>query len=422
MLHEVIATGRTLDVAISEESAESSPSRDRALARELAYGVVRWYPRLDAIVTRMLERPLRARDLDVKLVVMLGFYQLLHTRIPPHAAVAETVALARRRSKPWATSLVNAVLRRFQRDRESLVAATLESEVARYAHPRWLIRALRADWPEHADAVLEAGNQRAPLTLRVNRLRTSRDAYRELLAEHGIGSQPSLAAPDAIMLDQPRDVASLPGFAAGLASVQDAAAQLAAGLLDPGPGERVLDACAAPGGKATHLLERQPGIAILVAADRDAGRLARVEENLDRLQLTADLRTVDAASAGWWEGDPFDCILVDAPCSGTGVIRRHPDIKIHRRADDVARLAAEQRRLLDGLWRLLTRGGKLLYATCSVLRAENDAIVAGFVEHHPDAAAIPIEAPFGTPTEHGRQVLPGEDRMDGFYYALLTKR
>src|SRR5690606_19825118 len=365
--------------------------------------------------------PLRKREPRVHALLMVGLYQLLYMRVPPHAAVAETVEAARLMKKPWAVGLANAVLRRMQREREDLIAQADAHPVGRSAHPDWLLAALQKDWADDWEAIVAANNARPPMTLRVNRRRVSRDDYLAALREAGVEAEPHLRAQDGIRLVAPLDVTALPGFGEGQVSVQDAAAQLAADVLDPGPGDRILDACAAPGGKTAHLLERaSPGRR--VAVDGEAARLDRVAENLARLDLSASLLHGDAAKPdGWWDGEPFDRILVDAPCSATGVIRRHPDIKLLRRHKDIDALAGLQARILDALWPLLAPGGRLVYATCSVLAVENSAQVAAFVRRHPEALPLPLAVDWGRVAGFGRQVLPGEDDMDGFFYAALTR-
>ncbi len=420
VLQRVLGEGRSLDRSLAQQF-EQVPADQRALTQQLVYGVLRHYSRLDAVAAALLQKPLRARDDDVRFLLLLGLYQCLEMRTPAYAAVSETVSIARKLGKKWAVGLLNATLRRFLRERESLLAGVDRDPAVRYAHPQWMLDYLRASYPEHYEAVLAANNDRAPMTLRVNRLRVSREDYLRRLREAGLVAETHPYAPDALVLEAPVPVERLPGFTDGWVSVQDAAAQLAVGLLDVPPGARVLDACAAPGGKAAHLLERYPDIIELVALDVDAERLARVEENFRRLGLQATLRQADAAEPEqWWDGRPFERILLDAPCSGSGVIRRHPDIKWLRRRNDLPRLAAEQRRLLYALWPLLAPGGKLVFATCSVFPSENQDVVGGFVAES-GAEPISIDAPWGLARGVGRQLLPGERGMDGFYYACLGK-
>ncbi len=421
-IRAVAADGRSLDAALDRPGALPDAPRERALARELAFGTLRWRPRLEALLDLLLDRPLRRRDSALRLVVALGLYQLLYTRIPAHAAVSETVALARAGGWGHATGLVNAILRRVLRERAALETRLDAQPATRHGYPEWLVERTRAAWPERWEEVLAAGNRRAPMTLRVNLTRLPRERFIEQLDEVGIEGAATRWSAAGVALAQPCDVDQLPGFAAGTVSVQDEAAQLAAAQLDAQPGERVLDACAAPGGKCAHLLERTPGLGELVAVERSRARAARMRASLGRLGLAATLAEADATEPGlWWDGRHFDRILLDAPCTATGVIRRHPDVKTLRRPADVARLAETQHGLLDALWPLLKPGGKLLYATCSVLPEENERVVARFVAAREDARPKPLEARWGRGTGLGRQILPGEDAMDGFYYAVIER-
>ena len=420
-LLEIVSAGRALDPTLAAARKELADAREQALLQEIVYGVLRWYERLDYQLGCLLARPLRPRDEDVRQLLLAGLYQLLHLDLAPHAVVNETVAASTALRKDWARGLVNGVLRNAQRRREELEQTRGLPPAARWLHPIWLIDALGAAWPEAWREVLQAGSARPPLTLRVNRLRTDRDTCLARFAAAGHAAEPNRHAPDAIRLTHPVPVESLPGFAAGELSVQDEAAQLAAPLLDAAPGMCVLDACAAPGGKTTHLLELVPE-ARVTALDIDRERLMRVAENLARTGLVCELLCGDASTpAAWAAGRRFDRILLDAPCSATGVIRRHPDIKRHRRAEDIPALAATQARLLRALWPVLAPGGKLLYATCSVLPEENDDVVAAFVVEQPEARVEPIDAAWGMPQTCGRQILTGQDGMDGFYYALLSR-
>ncbi|MBP8883380.1 MAG: 16S rRNA (cytosine(967)-C(5))-methyltransferase RsmB [Pseudomonas sp.] len=396
---------------------------DRALAQDLAFGAARWQPRLQLLADKLLEKPFKAADKDVEALLLIGLYQLLHSRIPEHAAIGETVGCAGALKKPWAKGLLNAVLRRAQREHETLFAELDRDPVLHSAHPRWLQKALKAHWPQHWQAICAANNAHPPLILRVNRRHGSRDAYLEELRSAGLAAEPCTFSRDGVRLLQPCDVTTLPGFKEGRVSVQDEAAQLAADLLELAPGQRVLDACAAPGGKTCHLLEVEPGLGEVVAVDLEAKRLARVRENLDRLHLEATLIAADGRATGaWWDGQPFQRILLDAPCSATGVIRRHPDIKLTRKPEDIPALAQLQGELLDALWPTLAPGGILLYATCSVLPTENSETIAAFLARTPDAQEVAIAGEFGLQPAHGRQLLPQLDGHDGFYYAKLFKR
>jgi 16S rRNA (cytosine967-C5)-methyltransferase len=401
---------------------ERVEARDRGLVQELAFGTARWQPRLALLAEKLLQKPFKAADRDVEALLFVGLYQLFYTRVPAHAAIGETVGCSDKLKKPWAKGLLNAVLRRAQREGETLFAELERDPVSRTAHPRWLQKRLKADWPEQWEAICAANNLHPPLILRVNRRHGSRDAYLDELRAAGLEAAPCAFSPDGIRLLQPCDVTGLPGFAEGRVSVQDEAAQLAAGLLELAPGQRVLDACAAPGGKTCHLLEREPGLGEVIALDAEPLRLTRVRENLERLRLQATLVAADARdTADWWDGKPFQRILLDAPCSATGVIRRHPDIKLARQAEDISALATLQGELLDALWPTLEVGGILLYATCSVLPEENSANIGAFLARTPGARELDIPGDFGLKPAHGRQLLPQPDGHDGFYYAKLMK-
>ncbi|WP_337056087.1 16S rRNA (cytosine(967)-C(5))-methyltransferase RsmB [Pseudomonas sp. USHLN015] len=396
--------------------------RDRGLAQDLAFGAARWQPRLGALAERLLQKPFKTADKDVEALLLVGLYQLFYSRIPAHAAIGETVGAAEKLKKPWAKGLLNAVLRNAQRDGEAIFAELERDPMVRTAHPRWLQKALKAAWPEHWEAICAANNAHPPLILRVNRRHGERDAYLAELRTAGIEAEPCEFSRDGIRLIEARDVKTLPGFAEGRVSVQDEAAQLAADLLELAPGQRVLDACCAPGGKTCHLLEAQPGLAGVVAVDLEESRLARVRENLQRLGLEATLIAADGRDTGaWWDGKPFQRILLDAPCSATGVIRRHPDIKLTRQAEDISALAQLQGELLDALWPTLEVGGILVYATCSTLPRENSENIAAFLQRTPGARELDIAGTFGLKQPHGRQLLARENGHDGFYYAKLIK-
>jgi 16S rRNA (cytosine967-C5)-methyltransferase len=396
-------------------------ARDRGLTQELAFGTARWQPRLALLAEQLLQKPFKAGDQDLEALLLIGLYQLLYTRIPAHAAIGETVGCVDKLKKSSAKGLINAVLRRAQREGEALLAALEKDPAARTAHPRWLQKALKAHWPADWEAICAANNSHPPLTLRVNRRHGSRDAYLAELAAAGIAARACPFSTDGVQLATPCDVTTLPGFAAGRVSVQDEAAQLAADLLELAPGQRVLDACCAPGGKTCHLLEVEPSLSV-TAVDLEESRLVRVRENLARLQLDARLIAADARAVGeWWDGQAFQRILLDAPCSATGVIRRHPDIKLTRQADDIVALAQLQGELLDALWPTLEVGGVLLYATCSSLPTENTEAIGAFLARTPGARELDIPGPFGLKQPHGRQLLAQVDGHDGFYYAKLIK-
>lgn len=396
--------------------------RDRGFTQDLAFGTARWQPRLSALAAKLLQKPFKAADADVEALLLVGLYQLLYTRVPAHAAIGETVGCADKLKKPWAKALLNAVLRRAQRESEALLAELEHDPVVRTAHPRWLQKSLKAFWPEQWEAICAANNAHPPMILRVNRRHHSRDAYLQLLADAGISATPCVYSVDGIVLETATDVRSLPGFAEGWISVQDEAAQLAADLLDLAPGQRVLDACCAPGGKTCHILEVEKDLAGVVAVDLEAKRLVRVRENLARLGLSAELIAADGRdTATWWDGKPFQRILLDAPCSATGVIRRHPDIKLTRQPDDIAALAVLQGELLDAMWPTLEVGGILLYATCSTLPTENTEVIEAFLARTSGARELDLATTAGIKQPHGRQLLAQEGGHDGFYYAKLIK-
>ncbi len=426
-----LAAARALGVVLAGKASLNSSlpdvlskveARDRGLTQELAFGAARWQPRLAGLAERLLQKRFKAADRDVEALLLIGLYQLFYTRIPPHAAIGETVGCVDKLKKPWAKGLLNAVLRNAQREGEALFAELERDPVIRFAHPRWLQKSLKAHWPEHWEAICTANNIHPPMMLRVNRRQTGRDGYLAELRTAGIEAFPCSHSEDGIRLAEACDVNLLPGFAEGRVSVQDEAAQLAAGLLDLAPDQRVLDACCAPGGKTCHILEHEPKLSEVVALDLEPKRLQRVQENLDRLRLQAQLVAADArATDQWWDGRPFQRILLDAPCSATGVIRRHPDIKLARQADDIAPLAALQGEMLDALWPTLAVGGVLLYATCSVLPTENREVIEAFLARMPGARQLDLPKGFGVEQSHGRQLLPQENGHDGFYYAKLMK-
>ena len=426
-VHAVMQDGRTLDRALAESELRVPTDRERSQVRALAFGAVRWHCRHRVLLSLLLDRPLRARDRILEALLSVALFELEWGRSPGYAAVSTSVAAARRLGRPRAAGMVNAALRRYQRERAALLEQAFASDEARFAHPDWLLRALREAWPGHWQAICERNQQPPPMWLRVNATQASVADYQQSLQDAGIESETVQAFPDALRLAEPMPVDKLPGFADGRVSVQDAASQLAAPLLAAEPGMRVLDACAAPGGKSLHLLERVSGHLRLQALDADAGRLARLHENLARASLRADLKAGDAlAPEGWWDGTAFDRILVDAPCSATGVIRRHPDIRFLRRAGDIPALARRQGEMLAALWPLLRPGGRLVYATCSILPVENRAVATDFLDQNPAATELrPLDGPLAGLTAGagpGYQLLPDLADADGFYYLVLQKR
>lgn len=388
-------------------------SSEQSQLQAWCFGWCRWSHELTALIGPLLQKPLKSKDLDVYLLMQLGIYQLRHSSTASHAAVDETVKVVKRLRKPWARGLVNAVLRQYQRQQKELESALPDSGV--HSHPDWLLKQFRTDWPEQWHIICRQNNLQAPMCLRVNRLQSDRASYRSAL---GAAAMPAAAldnAPDALLLDSPVAVSRLPDFENGLVSVQDAAAQLANGFFTQylEPGGRLLDACAAPGGKTAHAAESGHFKHIL-AIDRDKERLTRVHENLQRLKLQekVDVLVADALMVDqWWNGTAFNAVLLDAPCSGTGVIRRHPDIKLLRREDDIASLVTTQKNMLEALWVTVANKGVLLYATCSVLKDENEHQVTAFLQKHSDAQLL----------DGMTQIFPGEQSMDGFFYAALRK-
>lgn len=401
---------QTLD-ALRLQHSDLSPQQ-RAAIRDLSYGTLRHYGRLQAVLGLLLRKPVT--DEALRSLLLVALYQLCYSKAAAHAVVDHAVETAAAIKKPAAKGLVNAVLRNFLRQREELLRrAEAGSDLARYSHPQWWIDKLRQQYPREWESILLAGNRHPPMTLRVNRRRESVAGYLALLQANGLAAQ--AVGKDGIMLAQPVAVEKLPGFSEGLVSVQDAGAQYAAQLLDVRDGMRVLDACAAPGGKTAHLLELAD--VELTALDCDAERLRKVEQNLLRLNFSARCVAGDAGRPEqWWDGSEFERILADVPCSASGVVRRHPDSKWLRRETDIARFAEQQQRVLEALWRCLARGGKLLYATCSVFAEENNLQIASFLTRHADAA---LQALPGL-SEQDKQLLPDEQH-DGFYYALLAK-
>ncbi|MFT4246568.1 MAG: 16S rRNA (cytosine(967)-C(5))-methyltransferase RsmB [Pseudomonas sp.] len=416
VLVAVMARGRSLKAELATVLPTLSDPRDRALVEAICLGVLRRHPAYRAALAGWLQRPLGHRDADLQALLMVGFAQIEVLRLPPHAALSATVEACRALGRPRQAGMVNAILRRALRDGVPEVPADA-------AWPDWLRRQVRADWGVRAEAVFVASAQPAPMWLRVNRRHGDPEQYVMALAAAGLSGQTVGLLPDAVRLDAPTAVAQLPGFEAGRVSVQDGSAQQVADALVLTAGARVLDACAAPGGKSAHLLEREPSLR-LTALDVDTRRLQRVGETLARTcpDAVATLRTADATDpAAWWDGQPFDAVLLDAPCSATGIVRRQPDVLLHRRAEDVAALVVLQARLLDALWGTLRPGGHLLYTTCSILARENHEQVQAFLARTRDASVRALPEVFGHVSGAGRQRLPGEEGCDGFFYASLVK-
>jgi 16S rRNA (cytosine967-C5)-methyltransferase len=424
-VEQVLRTRATLDTAL-EAALRPAPPSWTAPVRSLAYGAVRGFYRHEALLGRLLSRPVRSIEPAVRALLSVALFELEDARTPEYAVVDAAVTAAK--SAGHAGGLVNAVLRRYLRERASLDAQIARDPAAHHASPQWLAERLRADWPSRWTQILEAGDAQAPMWLRVDARRGSAQDYLARLCAAGIDARLEARVPYAVELARACDVAELPGFAAGLVSVQDLGAQCVSFPLDLAPGQRVLDACAAPGGKTVLIAEREPGLAALTAVDVDPGRLARVHENLARAGLQATVLAGDAGQPeSWWDGTPFDRILIDAPCSALGVIRRHPDIRLRRSPKELAGMPPLQARLLRAAWKLLARGGRLVYVTCTVTRSENRDLIRAFLAATPDAAVVPPATwrdwpDLGEADDMGRQILPGEAGADGFYYAALTKR
>ena len=400
-------------------------ARDTGLLQQLVYGTTREYFRLDALTQYLLKKPFQAKDADLQACLLIGLYQLRELRIPEHAVIHETVELAKRLNKEWATGLINAVLRRYQREAVELdQQLSQQSDLYHWNHPEWMVTKLQHNWPDHWQQILIQNDIRAPMTLRVNKHLLTTETFHSKLAEEGIHAQLGQLSAQAIILEEPMDVLDIPGFDLGECSVQDEAAQLSAALLDVQPGERVLDACAAPGGKLCHLLEHHANSAAQVdAVELNPLRIPRIRENLNRLQLSEYCRVFegDASSQDWWDGVAYDRILVDAPCSGSGVIRRNPDIKLLRQNEDLLKLATLQMAILENLWQILKPGGTLLYATCSIFPQENERIIERFCKQHTDALHEPLAISIGLVRPYGTQFFPQLNSHDGFFYAKLIK-
>ncbi len=389
-------------------------------AQNLCFGVCRHYFELTAITNYLLKKPLKKTN--IQLVLLIGLYQLKVLELPEYAVLNETVGLLKKPSLTWAKSLVNAILRRYCREKTDIHAALLTQPAYLYNYPDWLLKRLKIAWPHHWEDLIKASNQHPPMSLRVNARKHTREAYLAALATQNIPATPIPHTTHGIQLQTPIDVHALPGFKTGDVSVQDGAAQLAVSLLSLKPNLRVLDACAAPGGKTCHILEAEPNLQTCVALDIESNRLSRTKENLARLQLQATCITADAAKPDtWWDGLLFDRILLDAPCSATGVIRRHPDIKLLRTPKEVEHILKTQAILLKALWPLLAPGGIFVYATCSILPEENELQIAHFIQQEAHCNALSEAKTWGHATPHGLQILPGEHGMDGFFYSILKK-
>lgn len=418
-----VTEGHSLSELLTESNAKMKQKRDAAFVQAVCYGVCRYYATLDVILSHLLQHPMKAHDSDVHALLLVGLYQLRYMRVPEHAAVAETVNASASLDKAWARGFVNAILREYLRKRETFDEIIKEDEEAHYAHPIWWIQKIKKAWPNDWQAILTANNEHPPFSFRVNQSKMSREDFLKAQAEkkdHVWHEIPNTK--EGVVLESPINIEDVPGFLKGVVSVQDGAAQLAAHLLDVKEGMHVLDACAAPGGKLTHILELQPILSDCVAIDNDHARIHLIHENLKRLNQTANVKCADVADINkWWNGKPFDRILLDAPCSASGVLRRHPDIKILREPTDIKMLQQKQWLLLESLWPLLNSGGMLLYVTCSIFPEENVDVMKMFLAQHKDAKEKPFAEEFGVKQEIGQQILPGMNEMDGFYYARVEK-
>ncbi len=423
-IYSVIDKGHSLSDELPKQQ-DKVIGKDKALLQEICYGVLRYLPELEQHTRQLIKKPLTGKQRVCHFLLLVGIYQIKYTRIPDHAAVSETVAATEKLKNRHLKGMVNGILRNFQR---ATPTKTEQSDSITYNHPSWFIKKLQAAYPQQWQDILLANQEKPPMWLRVNQRHNQVSSYQNLLTDAEIDYNFTDPLSGAIALTQPIDVNKLPGFNDGLVSIQDAAAQQAARLLDPQANENILDCCAAPGGKTCHILEYNPNIAQVTAIDIEANRLIRVNENLQRLQLDAKVITGDAAQPNtWWDKTLFDRILLDAPCSATGVIRRHPDIKWLRKSTDIEQLTQLQAQILKNIWPLLKPGGTLLYATCSILPEENSEQIKHFIAAQPDAELVPLSE---APDSIGWQLLPSsqtidseqQPAMDGFYYAKLLKQ
>jgi 16S rRNA (cytosine967-C5)-methyltransferase len=431
VISQVLQQGKSLTTLLPA-AAQKLSLTERTLLKALCFETMRWYYQLHSLLDQLLDQPVKPAQQDIYSLLLLASYQLLHSATPDYAVINESVKLAKQLDKPWAAGFVNGVLRNLQRQQSALLTHIQNKPEQYYAHPLWLVKMIRQAWPTDWQQILANNNQHPPMTLRVNQGLITTTDYQNLLANQGISAKKGQLAESSLYLDQPCPVDNLPNFAQGYVSVQDEAAQLAVDLLDLQPGQRLLDACAAPGGKTCHIIERQNQLTELIALDIDTDRLTKVQQNLNRVctgnsALAAALERTQLKPANamaikdWWDGQLFDRILLDAPCSGTGVIRRHPDIKYLRKATDIPQLVNNQQQLLAALWPTLKIGGKLVYATCSILPMENQQLITSFCRQTPNVQLQPINKAWGLTTPVGCQLLPQSNGGDGFFYACLVK-
>lgn len=423
IIEQSVENKMTLSLALNNNDSFKNAGKEKALIQEMSYGTFRWYIQLEHILNQLLDKKIKKKDNRLKYLILIGLYQLRFMRIPPHAVVSETVNTCKKINMLWAKGLVNAILRRYIRESEQVDTSLEKDESIKTSHPKWFIDQLKQDWPEHWQSILAANNQKPPMYLRVNKKHQNRKTYLNKLDEAGLKSTATAYSDDGVLLDTAVDVQQLPGFNEGDVSVQELAAQLCVDLLDLKSGHNVLDACAAPGGKSAHILETETALKSLTCVEKETNRTERLVETLQRLKLDAKIKTSDINNLDhWWDKEKFDRILLDAPCSATGVIRRHPDIKCLRTKDEVDHINTLQKELLNNLWQTLKPEGLLLYVTCSILQQENRHVIESFINDNDDCELKPIKAEWGLDTGYGRQILTGQNNMDGFFYACLKKK
>jgi len=422
IIEEVFEKKLPLKIVIEKNESMKKIGRDRSLIKETLYGTFRWYIQLEYILDQLVEKPLKKKDRLLKYLIITGLYQLIYMRIPNHAVVSETVETCTKINMGWAKGLVNAVLRRYVREAKKIDLKIHDDEMIKFSHPAWLIKKIKKDWPNNWKDILVENNKHPPMFLRINKLRDNRENYIAKLKKAHIEGIETEHSSYGVLLKEPENIEKLPGFSNGYISIQDLAAQLSVGLLDLKPNLSVLDACAAPGGKTAHILESEPRIGSLTAIEKDKIRAKRLCGTLDRIGLHANVKVEDVINTDkWWDGEKFDRILLDAPCSSAGVIRRHPEIKLLRTMDGIVKINKLQMKLLTTLWDTLKDDGLLLYITCSIFNQENRELIKNFMGNHSECSLKPIIKKWGFDTGYGRQILPGQDNMDGFFYACLTK-
>jgi len=422
IIEEVFEKKIPLKIVIARNKQIKKLGRDSSLIKEILFGTFRWYIQLEYTLDQLVEKPLKKKDRLLKHLIIIGLYQLIFMRTPDHAVVSETVETCEKINMRWAKGLVNAILREYIRKAKKIDLKIHENETIKFAHPAWLIKQIKMDWPSYWEEILVANNERPPMFLRVNKLRNNRKYYIDRLKKVDIEGVKTEHSCHGILLKKPTNVEKLPGFSEGDSSVQDLAAQLAVGLLDLKPKHRVLDACAAPGGKTAHILESEPKIESLTAVEKDKLRAKRLRDTLNRIGLDAHVMVEDIINTDkWWDGKKFDRIILDAPCSATGVIRRHPEIRLLRTMNEITKINKLQKKLLATLWNTLRNDGLLLYVTCSIFNQENRDLIKDFLNNHSKCSLKPIIKKWGIDTGYGRQILPGQDNMDGFFYACLKK-